>query len=196
MSSQSTDASSDDVSVAGTEMVMLEIKFQFGSQFHPWRDRVRAREWLQEILNESDATKEAVVWKVLYHSASYGRTVYLEDLPRHAADDVVAPYIRPLLGQMGKIRRLNNEEVAAALARDQAHKSMMHAREASIGGDLNRVSTLLEKALGWQGQIDEASPSQKHKRMAAQALEVYWTAQQVAKNDVRTKDMRREESEE
>ena len=73
---------------------------------------------------------------------------------------------------------------------------MMEAREASIGGNLSRVQTLLEKAMGWQGQIDEASPSKKHKRMAARALEVYWTAQQVAKSDVRTKDMRREESEE
>ena len=51
--------------------------------------------------------KGTVVGKVLFHTASFGLTIYLEDIPSEAADDVVIPHIRPLLGQTGRIRRLN-----------------------------------------------------------------------------------------
>ena len=101
MSSQSTDASSEDVSVAGKQMVLIEMKFQKGNEFHPWRDRVRAKEWMQEILNRFEETQEADVWKVLFHSNILGLTLYLDIVPNYVADDVIIPHIGPLLGQKG-----------------------------------------------------------------------------------------------
>ena len=121
-------------------------------------------------------------------------TAYLENLCSDAVTDIVIPRIRPLLGQTGKIRRLNPQEVSAALTRDKSYKAIMQAKAASIGGHLGRVQSCLEKAMNRQGQVDDSSPSKKQRTMAAQAVEVYWTARQVAKSDVRTKALRQEES--
>ena len=56
----------------------------------------------------------------------------------------------------------------------------MQAKAASIGGRFGCAQSLLVKAMNWQGPIDEASPSKKKEEMAAQAVDVYWMAQQVA----------------
>ena len=59
-------------------------------------------------------------------------TVYLENLCSDTVTDIVIPRIRPLLGQTGKIRRLNPQEVSAALTRDKCYKAIMQAKAASI----------------------------------------------------------------
>lgn len=69
----------------------------------------------------------------------------------------------------------------------------MEAKSKAIGGDLGRVQSFLETAMSWQGSVDVVSPSKKQKRRSTKLVDVYWTAQQVAKSGLRTKELQEEE---
>ena len=194
MSSDAGEASCDDFCMANDKMQLVEMKFSEGFQFRPWKDKARGNEWVQEeVLNASVDTKDVVIWKLLFHAGSLGLTVYLQNLSNDAVTDIVIPRIRTLLGPTGKVRRLNTKEVGDSLNRDKSHKAVMQAKSAAVGGDLGRVQSFLETAMSWQGPIDVGSPSKKQRQMSAQLVDVYWTAQQVAKSGVRTGELKKEQ---
>ena len=120
--------------------------------------------------------------------------LYLENLSNDAVIDIVIPKVRTLLSPNGKIRRLNAEEVSGLLTRDdKCHKAVMQAKTKAIGGDPGCVHSFLETAMSWQGRVDVETPSKKQMKMSTQLVEVYWTAQQLAKSGVRTNELQTEE---
>ena len=196
MSSDAGEGSYDDFCMGNEKMQLLDMTFSEGCQLRPWNDKARAIEWMkEEILNASVDTKEVVVWKVLFRSGS-GLCVYLENVSNATVMDMVIPRIRSVLGPSGKVRRLNSKEVEDALNRDKSHKAVMAAKSAALGGDLKRVQSFLETAMSWQGSVDVGSPSKKQRQMSAQLVDVYWTAQQVAKSGVRTGELKKEQQSE
>ena len=120
--------------------------------------------------------------------------VYLQNLSNHTVRDIVVPKIRSLLGSDGQVKHLNSAEVDARVGMDRQHKTVMQAKTQAVGGDLGGVKSLLDKAMRWQGPVDEEAPSKKQKKMASQIVDCYWTAQQVAKSGVRTKELQAEEN--
>lgn len=85
------------------KMELIEMKFGDGYQFSPWKDKARGIEWVQEeVLNASVDTKDAVIWKMLFHSGPPSMTVYLKNLSNDAVSDLVIPKFRSLLGPTGK----------------------------------------------------------------------------------------------
>ena len=82
MASDAGEASSDDFSMGNTKMEIVDIKFSEGYQFRPWKDKARGAEWVQEeVLNASADTKDAVIWKILFHGGPRQMVVYLQNLP-------------------------------------------------------------------------------------------------------------------
>ena len=62
MSTDATDASCEDFSMAGREMEFVEMKFSEGFQFRLWKDKARGMQWMQEeVLNASVDTKDAAI---------------------------------------------------------------------------------------------------------------------------------------
>ena len=170
------------------------MKFSEGFQIQPWKDKARGIEWVQEeVLNASVDTKDGIIWKIWFHAGRPGMTVYLENLSNDAVTENVIPKIRTLVGPTGKVRLLNTEELSETLSRDNGHKATMQAKTAAVGGDPKLVQSFIETAMGWQGQVDMVSPSRKQRKMSTQLVDVYWTAQQVAKSGVRTKELQTEE---
>ena len=84
-------------------------------------------------------------------------------------------------------------EVSDRIHVDKCHKAVMQAKTQAIGGDLGRVLPFLERAMSWQGQVGVEAASKTQKKMSTQIVDVYWTAQQVAKSGVRTKQLQAEE---
>ena len=77
---------------------MVDIKFSEENQIHPWKDKTRAEEWMQEqVLNASVRTKDAEVKKILFRGGSRQMLVYVDDLSNEAATDVLVPRIQSLL---------------------------------------------------------------------------------------------------
>ena len=170
---------------------MVDIKFSEENQIHPWKDKTRAKEWMQEqVLNASVRTKDAQVKKILFRGGPRQMLVYLENLSNEAATDVLVPRIQSLLSPTGKVRLLSLPEVQKQMDIDMKYKKRMKAKEAAIGGDLGGVQSLLMQAMAYGGKIDEEEgPCKRQKTMGAQAMECLWTAQTVTKGGVRVKDM-------
>ena len=195
MSSEAGDAGSGVSSQANGHMELVDVQFNEGFQFRPWKDKARGKEWVQEdVLSSSSDTKDGVAWKILFGNKPLQLTVYLENLSSDVVTDIVIPRIRMLVGPDGKVRRYCREEADARISRDQCWKLTTEARSKAVGGDLEGVASFLKTAMSWQGPVDEASPSKRQKRMSSQLVDTYWTAQQIAKSGLRTKALHTEEA--
>ena len=110
-------------SIQELKLVASKLSVLKNCPFHQWKDKARGIQWMQEeVLNASVDTKDAAVWQIMFHTGSLGMTVYLENLCSDTVTDIVIPRIRPLLGQTGKIRRLNPQEVNAVLTQSCKRK--------------------------------------------------------------------------
>ena len=131
-----------------------------------------------------EETRAVLIQKVFF-DIHHGMIVYVRSVSSVVVEEMVLPKLRQLAGRGGKVHRLSEAEVGAAVVRDLHYKTEMIS-QAKAFGNIEVASEILKKALDMQGNVRPSrSATKNQRRMGQQAVSVYHKAQQVASYKLR-----------
>ena len=131
-----------------------------------------------------EETSAVLIQKVFFYF-HHGMIVYVRSVSSLVVEEMVLPKLRQLAGRGGKVHRLSEAEVGAAVVRDLHYKTEMTSQAKAVG-NIEVASESLKRALDMQGNVPPSrSATKNQRRMGQQAVSVYHKAQQVASYKLR-----------
>ena len=99
-------------------LATIRIFFAQPALIVPWKDMGRAKAWLmEECFSLMEETRAVLIQKV-FVDIHHGMIVHVRSVSSLVVDEIVLPKLRQLAGRGGKLHRLSEAEVGAAMLRD------------------------------------------------------------------------------